>query len=132
MVDPAVYPYFGIYPAVNARVPPQPPREEQWSVPPSASTSEVMSRAPILVKFGTAYPRLDICKSISPVLPFRLIELKLTLRLRDSSAPCYGLDPAAYPNFDIYPNMNGVVEKRKIVGQYYWLSVSSRLYLLIS
>ena len=131
MVDPAVYPYFDIYPAVNGRGPPQPPREERRSVASSKSTSGVMSLAPILVKFGTAYPRLNICKSISPLLPFRLIELKLTPHLRDSSALCYGLDPAAYPNFDIYPSINEVAGKQKIAGQCYWLFVSSRLCLLV-
>ena len=120
MVDPAVYPYFDIYPTVNGRWSPQPSREEQQSVASSTSTSGVMNLAPILGKFGTAYPRLNICKFISPVLPFRLIELKLTLDLRDASIPCYGLDPAVYPNFDIYPNISGFVEKRKIAGQYYW------------
>lgn len=79
MVDPAVYPYFDIYPAVNGRGSPQLPREEQRSV--ALSASGIMNLVPISVRFGTAYPRLDICKSISPVLPFRLIELKLTMIL---------------------------------------------------
>jgi len=56
---------------------------------------------------------------------------KLMLHFRDSSVPCYGLDPAAYPNFDIYPNIIGVVVKRRIAGQYHLLFVSSRSRLLI-
>ena len=88
-----------------------------------------MNLVPISVKLGTAYPRLDICKLISPVLPFHLIELILTQGFRDSSDPSYGLDPAAYPNFDIYPNTSMV--KRRITGQDHLLVVSLRLGLPI-
>lgn len=65
MVDPPVYPYFDIYPAVAGRSSPLPPREEQRSTTAPTSASEALSLAPVSVKLATAYPQFNICKLAS-------------------------------------------------------------------
>lgn len=123
-VDPPVYPYVDIYPAVAGRSSAQPPREQR-----STTTSGKLN---VSIKMGVAYPQFDICEFISLGLPSHLIGLEfdyMTL-FASSVSPPY-LDPVVYPTFDIYPTIRGAVVKTRITGQHYWLLVSPKLYLLI-
>ena len=120
-VDPPVYPYFDIYPAGRSSV--QPPRERRSTATPG--------KLNVSIKIGAAYPQFDICEFVSLGLPSHLIGLEFDYtNLFGSSVLRFHLDPAVYPNFDIYPTIRGTAVKTRIAGQYCWLLVSPKLYLL--
>ena len=118
-LDPAVYPYFTIYPKVqtveikltdhgrgsNPYLPPGPNvlETQPWSfgspssrpdsppaqIPSSVLTRETLSPVP---RSGMAYPVFNICKMICDTV-------------QDSLLTTTSLDPAIYPFFDVYPTV---------------------------
>ena len=73
-LDPAVYPYYNLYPAT------------------AASEVEVIPNEPLPTMLQTAYPVLNICMFGIP--PFYHYFWHRSLMV----------DPACYPHFDIYPS----------------------------